>query len=192
MTTSYFPELDNSKELEGYDITFYQEIIGILRWATELGRVHILHEVSIMSQYQASPREGHMDQLMHILGYLKRKPKTSLFMDPGLPNINYQDFKTNKNDFKEYYREAKEMKPHRMPKPRGKPVITTAYVDASFGSNRVTRRSHTGFIIFVNRAPVKWYSKKQSTIESSAFSAEYIALKTCVEEIEHIRFNQKA
>ena len=31
-------------------------------------------------------------------------------------------------------------------------------------------------------------SKKQSTIESSAFSAEYIALKTCVEEIEHIRF----
>jgi len=188
MQSSHAPELDDTKELEGYDINFYQEIIGILRWATELGRVDILHEVSVMSQYQASPREGHVQQLMHTLGYLKRKPKLSLYMDWGLPNINYEDFKTNKEDFKECYRDAEEIMPHRMPEPRGRPVTTTAYVDASFGSNKKTRRSHTGFIIFVNRAPIKWYSKKQPTIESSAFSAEYIALKTCVEEIEYVRF----
>mmetsp|Transcript_5466 Transcript_5466/g.8359 ORF Transcript_5466/g.8359 Transcript_5466/m.8359 type:complete len:172 (-) Transcript_5466:229-744(-) len=77
------------------------------------------------------------------------------------------------------------MMPHRMPKPRGRTVITTAYVDASFGPNKKT---HTGFIIFVNQAPIKWYSKKQQTIESIAFSAQYIALKTCVEEIEYVRF----
>eukprot|EP00546_Thalassionema_frauenfeldii_P003040 CAMPEP_0178938862 /NCGR_PEP_ID=MMETSP0786-20121207/26565_1 /TAXON_ID=186022 /ORGANISM="Thalassionema frauenfeldii, Strain CCMP 1798" /LENGTH=311 /DNA_ID=CAMNT_0020617625 /DNA_START=899 /DNA_END=1834 /DNA_ORIENTATION=- len=183
MTTSYSPELDDSKELEGYDITLYQELIGILRWATELGTrvMDILHEISILSQYQASPRDGHMQQLLHIFPYLRKKPKISLYMDPGLPNIDYSLFQTNKDDFKEYYRDAKEIMPHCMPEPRGRPVITTAYLDASFGSNKVTRRSHTGFIIFVNRALIKWYSKKQPTIESSAFLAEYIALKTCVE-----------
>lgn len=70
----------------------------------------------------------------------------------------------------------------------GRTVVTTAYVDASFGSNKVTRRSHAGFLIFVNRAPIKWCGKKQPTIESSAFLAEHAALKTCVEEIEHIHF----
>ena len=37
MTTSYVPELDGIAESEGYDITLYQEMIGILRWASELG-----------------------------------------------------------------------------------------------------------------------------------------------------------
>mmetsp|Transcript_2051 Transcript_2051/g.2905 ORF Transcript_2051/g.2905 Transcript_2051/m.2905 type:complete len:179 (-) Transcript_2051:552-1088(-) len=160
----------------------------MFRWAMELGRVDILHALSILSQYQASPRQGHMEQLLRIFGYLKKRPKLTLYMDPALPNIDYEDFKTEKNDFKEYYRDAEEQMPHHQSKPKGKPVVTKAFVDASFGSNKVTRRLHTGFIIFVNRAPIKWFSRKQPTIESSAFSAEYIALKTCVEEIEHIRY----
>ena len=40
----------------------------------------------------------------------------------------------------------------------------------------------------MNRAPITWYSKRQSTIETSTFSAEFIALKTCVETIEALRF----
>ena len=93
-------------------------------------------------------------------------------MDPGLPNIDCGDFTTNEEDFKECYRDAEEMMPHRMPLPRGRTVVTTAHVDESFDSNKITRRSHAGFLIFVNCAPIKWYSKKQPTIESSAFSAE--------------------
>ena len=61
MTSGYVPELDTSDELNAEDTQFYQELIGMLRWATEIGRVDILHEISILSQYQASPREGHME-----------------------------------------------------------------------------------------------------------------------------------
>ena len=139
---------------------FYQELIGILRWATELGRADILHEVSILSQYQASPREGHLNELMHIFGYLKKKPKLSIYMDPSLPNIDYSDFTTNPQDFTEYYRDAHEHLPHDRPIPRGLPVYKTAFVDASFAQNKKTRKSHTGFIIFVNRAPIIWFSKR--------------------------------
>ena len=70
-----------------------------------------------------------------------------------------------------------------MPIPRGRMVSTTAYVDALHAANKMTRRSHTGFILFVNQAPITWYSKRQNTVESSTFSSEFIALKTCMESI---------
>ena len=35
---------------------------------------------------------------------------------------------------------------------------------------------------------MKWLSKRQQTVETSAFSSEFIALKHCIEDIEHLRF----
>jgi len=75
-----------------------------------------------------------------------------------------------------------------MPVPRGRPVETMAFMDASHAANKKTRRSHTGYVVFVNRALVVWYSKKQNTIESSTFGAEFIAMKSCIEVIVHLRF----
>ena len=54
MVGSYSPELDGTPELDSDELTTFQELIGVLRWATEIGRVDILHEVNILSQYQAS------------------------------------------------------------------------------------------------------------------------------------------
>ena len=75
-----------------------------------------------------------------------------------------------------------------MPKPRGGHVSITAFVDASFAQNKKTRKSHTGFIIFVNKAPIIWFRKRQSTVETSTFSAEFMAMKSCVRAIESLRF----
>ena len=188
MVASYRPELDETPELEEKEITMFQEFIGMLRWAIEIGRVDISHEISLLSQYQASPRQGHMEQMMHIFHYLSKKPKKTLYMDPGLPQVDFGDFNHDASEFKEYYRDAEELMPHKMPPPRGRSVITSGFVDASHAANRKTRRSHTGYILFVNRAPVKWISRRQQTVETSAFSSEFIAMKQCVEDIEHLRF----
>ena len=115
MVTSYFWELDGSPELEPDDLKLYQELIGMLRWATELVRVDILHEAFLMSQHQASPRDDHPEQVLHIFSFLKKKPKLSLYMNPSLTRMNYSVFKTKLEDFKEYYRDAEEEMPHRMP-----------------------------------------------------------------------------
>ncbi len=48
----------------------------------------------------------------------------------------------------------------------------------------VTRQSRTGVLIYVNKAPIVWYSKKQNSIESSSFGSEFMALKTGVELLE--------
>ena len=66
MTQDYYPALDISDELDSGGITMYQELIGELRWAMEIGRVDILHGVSLLSSYQASPRIRHLEQLLHI------------------------------------------------------------------------------------------------------------------------------
>ena len=56
LSYDYIPELDATKELQSDEVNYYQELIGILHWATEIGWVDIFHEVSILSEYQANPR----------------------------------------------------------------------------------------------------------------------------------------
>lgn len=134
------PKLDGVPELDAEETQYFQELIGMLRWSTEIGRIDVLHEITILSQYQASLRQGHMEQILHIWAWLKNNPKLILYFDLARPAIDYELFKTNKEDFKEQYRGAVEQLPHTMPKSRGRPVVTTDFVDASHASNKKTRR----------------------------------------------------
>jgi hypothetical protein len=167
MNITYSPEMDITKELNYDDLTYFQELIGVLRWAMEIGRVDILLEVSLLSQYQASPREGHLEQALYIFAFLKKYPKLTLYMSPELPRIDYGDSRMNLEEIAEIYRDAEELLPHRMPVSRGKSITMTAFVNASHAANKVTRRSHSEYVVFINRAPVVWYSKRQHTVETS-------------------------
>jgi hypothetical protein len=106
MNNNYTPELDVTAELGGDDVTFYQELIGVLRWATETGRVDIILEVALLSQYSASPREGHLEQLLHIFAFLRKHLKLTLYLSPEMPMMDFGEFRTNKADFSELYRET--------------------------------------------------------------------------------------
>ena len=63
-----------------------------------------------------------------------------------------------------------------------------AFVDSDHAGDTVTRRSRTGFLIFLNSAPIYWYSKKQGSVETSSFGAEFIAMKQCCEYIRGLRY----
>ena len=89
MTKSFVPELDGTDELGPDGIQFYQEMILMLRWETELVRTDILREVSILSHYHDAPREGHMEEILHIFAFLDGKPRLTLYMDPAFPRLNY-------------------------------------------------------------------------------------------------------
>ena len=129
-----------------------------------------------------------MKQLLRIFSHLERKCKLTLFVDPNLPDVNESWFLNDTSEFLECHRDAKEELPRKFPRPRGKPVATTAFVDASHAANKVTHRSHSGHVLFVNCAPVKWHSKRQNTVETSAFSSEFTVMKHCIEDIECLRF----
>ncbi len=61
-------------------------------------------------------------------------------------------------------------------------------MDASHASDKVTRRSQTGVLIFCNRAPVLWHSKRQNGVEVSTFGSEFVALKNAIELIKGLRY----
>ena len=81
----------------------------MLRWSTEIGRVDILHEVSILSQYQALPREGHLQEALQIVAFLKAHPKLPIYMDPRDPPLDLGMFPDRSREFKEYYRDTEEL-----------------------------------------------------------------------------------
>jgi hypothetical protein len=186
LASDYRPEHEVSAELKSDGVQVYQELIGVLRWAVELGRVDILLEVSLMATYMAMPREGHLNQLYRMFGYLIIHPKRKIAFDPQHPVINEQRFQ--KHDWHNFYCDAAEAIPRDMPVPRGNIMTTHCFVDASHGSDRATRRSQTGILIFCNKAPVMWYSKQQNTVEASTFGSKFQALKNAVELIVSLRY----
>jgi hypothetical protein len=55
------------------------------------------------------------------------------------------------------------------------------FVDSDHYGEQFTRRSRTGFVIYLNMAPIVWFSKRQPTVESSVFVAEFFAMKNGIE-----------
>jgi hypothetical protein len=55
LPNGYCNELEQSDELSPELAPRYLQLIRILRWAMELGRIGISTEVAVMSQYSASP-----------------------------------------------------------------------------------------------------------------------------------------
>ena len=186
---TYRPELDSSGELSGELVSRYRQLVGILRWAVELGRLDIYIEVALLSQYLACPREGHLEALYHIFAYLRMRPVTKLVLDPTTVSLDEDAFHNpDIGTWREFYGDVEELMPAGAPEPRGKSVHIACFVDSDHAGNKVTRRSHTGIIIFVQNSPIIWYSKKQNTVESSSFGSEFVAMRTARDLIVALRY----
>jgi hypothetical protein len=127
--------------------SYYQSQIGILRWMVELGRIDIITEVSELASHLASPREGHLEAVFRIFSYLKYKKNSVMIFDPSYPEIDHDNFP--KRDWNNFYGEVKEELPPLMPTPLGKEVILRLYCDSDFAGDGYSRRSRTGFFVFL-------------------------------------------
>ena len=186
-TSNYRPETDVTPELSSQQDAYYQSLIGVLRWITELGRVDICMETSAMASMMASPRQGHLDQLFHMFAYLRIKHNSLMVFDPSEPDIDESQF-VREDWSAAPYGECKEELPSGMPEPRGVGFTMRAFVDSDFAGELTTRRSRTGYIVFLNSAPIYWFSKRQTCVETSSFGSEFIAMKQCCEYIRGLRY----
>jgi hypothetical protein len=71
-----------------------------------------------------------------------------------------------------------------MPEPRGNSVTTHSFVDAIHANDKETQQSQTGTLLFVNKAPIVWCSKRQNSVKVSTFGSEFTAMKNAIELIE--------
>ena len=113
----YRPECDTSPELGKDMASRYLHLIGILRWAVELGCIDIYTEVSFLSQHQCLPREGHLDAIYRIFAYLKRcKHESRIIFDPTCMNTDENLFNYSalgREHWKDFYPDAEKSQYHR-------------------------------------------------------------------------------
>ena len=89
---NYRPEVDVSTELSSIQASYYQSLIGILRWIVELGRADIVIETSALASMMELPSEGHLDAVFHMFAFLKRKHNGVMVFDPTEPEIDINKF----------------------------------------------------------------------------------------------------
>lgn len=83
----------------------------------------------------------------------------------------------------------KEVQPKDAPEPLGKPVTITSYVDANLLHDLLTGRSVSGVLHLLNKTPIDWFSKKQPTVETATYGSEFVAARTCVDQVIELRYS---
>ena len=126
----------------------------------------------------ATPREGHLEQCLHIFAYLKKYNHSKFVFDDSVPVFDEEWFQ--QCDWEEFYPGAEEVLPPNAPEAWGKPLTMMCFADADHASCHVMHRSHTGVLILLNKALIIWYSKRQNTVETLMFGSEFIAMKSVV------------
>ena len=61
-----------------------------------------------------------------------------------------------------------------------------AYTDSDYAGDKDTRRSVTGFVIYLRGVPVSWKSRGQKSVTLSSTEAEFVALSEAAKEIKFI------
>ena len=186
--SGYRPEVDITPALDTVNVAYYQSLIGILRWVVELGRVDICCEVSMLSSQLVLPREGHMEQLLNIFAYLKRNHNAEMIFDPSDPDIDFSEFERRDWSTSEFGTVESDKAPPNAPGPRGRGFVMRIFIDADHASDTVTRRSRSGFLCYLNCAPITWFSKKQTSVETSSFGSEFVAMKHGTEYVRGLRY----
>ena len=139
-----------------------------------------------MSRFRAAPRQGHMERVQRIHGYISKTRHAVLRIrteEPDYSGIPVKHFDWTYT----CYRGAKEELPKDAPKPLGKRVQFTSYVDANLFHDLITGRSVTGILHLANKTLIDQFSKLQSTVETATFGSEYVAARTCTEQIIDLR-----
>ena len=180
------PELDETAVVTPEKRRIYWSLIGMLQWAVTLGRIDIAIAVSTMSRFRVEPRQGHLDRVGRIFGYLRYYKSTSIKFRVDEPD--YSSYTKTDHNWEYVYGGVTEEKPDDAPEPKGKRVVLTSFVDASLHHCKVTGRGVTGIIHMMNKTPIEWYTKRQSTMETSTYGAEFMAAKVCVEQIMGLRY----
>ena len=180
------PEIDTSELLDNQGIQLYQSLIGTLQWAITIGRFDICTAVMTLSGFRVAPRRGHLDRVKRMYGYLSKMRHAAIRIRTEEPD--FSDMSEFEYDWeKSVYGNVTESVPQDVPFPLGKHVSLTHYVDANLMHDLTTGRSVTGILHFVNKTPIDWYSKKQATVETATYGSEFVAARTCVEQIIDLR-----
>ena len=153
ISSSYFPEPDINPGMDSNNSLTKSPPIGILSWIVELGRVEIMVEPSLMASCMEMLLCGHLERLFRIFSFVRNKHNTEMVLDPSDPEI-YQTYFEQEEWYNTVYGDCSEDISPNASKCRGFGLNIQAYVDSDHANDSITRRSRTGFIVFLNIKPI--------------------------------------
>ena len=75
-----------------------------------------------------------------------------------------------------------------VPEPQGKEIDIHMFVDSDYGRDKISHGLRSGFLICVKTTKVQWFSKKQSTLETSVFGGEFVDMKKGINALRGLRY----
>jgi len=139
-------------------MTEYRSLIGSIGFAATTVRYDIAYAVSTLSRYLMKPNSKVIEAAKRVVRYL----------------LKTKDFCIT------WSTEEGDIDPERINRIWGA-------VDASFASDPITRRSHSGFLIFNNGGCISWKSGLQKMVTLSSCESEFVGLCGAVVEIRYLR-----
>jgi hypothetical protein len=85
------------------------------------------------------------------------------------------------------YGKVEDLLPTDAPKPLGKPTKTVHYTVSNLQHDKLTGRAVTGILHILNQTPGDWFSKRQATVETATFGAEFTTAIIAVDQILDLR-----
>lgn len=167
-------------------ITRYRILVGSAQWAVTLGQFDIMFAAVAMARYNCLPREGHLQTMLRVFGYLKHHDKAAIRFNLDKPETYL--LPRVKHNWNELYGDIEEKLPEDRLEPKGKPLNITTYFDTDYAHDQETRRSVSGIIMYLNKTPVRWYSKRQNTVESSSYGSELVSARIATEQVIEMRY----
>lgn len=138
------------------DASSYRRLIGQLLYLTTT-RPDITFAVHKLSQFVAQPQHCHLQAAHRVLKYLKSAPGQGLFYSSTSPLTLSSSSKT--------------------------PLNLKSFSNSDWATCSTSRRSVTGYCVFLGNSIISWKSKKQATISRSSTEAEYRAMATLATEL---------
>jgi hypothetical protein len=139
-----------------------------------------------LSSFRAAPRIGHLERAKRVIGYLSKMRHAAIRVRTQEPD--FSSYEVPKYDWMStVYGDVQEDIPQDDPIPKGQYVTTSHYVDANLMHDMLSGKSVTGILHFLNQTPIDWFSKKQATVETATYGSEFVAARSCTEQIIEMR-----
>ena len=163
--------------------TDYLSVVGSCLHIGQVSRPDCAYAIGVLTRHSATPGQVHLDAAHDLVRYLY-----------GTKDLYIQYTRSEQGNEPTIYEKGGEVKQQRTIEerlrastPEKAPNDPNMYIDADFAGDKVTRRSTSGMICFMNGGPVSWASRLQKLCAQSTAESEIYAVTECAKEAIHLK-----
>jgi Reverse transcriptase (RNA-dependent DNA polymerase) len=149
-------QLDDIGTLSPPEQTLFRSGVGTLLQFANKTRPDLANPVRDLSTFMDKATPAALKEIFRIMKYVSNTPEMGLKLQPKFDASNLKNW------------------------------TLKLYSDSDWVASKIDRKSITGFVLFLQDAPILWKSQSQRTVSLSSTEAEYYAMSEATKEIKFI------